>query len=243
MIKPETTPIGSIDAAQSAAMSDHLVRVGHLKAIQKVNEWTDAELARQCGKSQQQVRSWFTGSRNIGERLARELEERLGLVRYALDDRYGKSSIKEPSNRGVASDSGLGVTKRVREMPVIPWAQLATMLALDNASLKQKAPHLDTFAVASGHAKFLQMNDDSMAEEFQPGDHVLFDPTESPRAGDVVLVRLPSNEHFIRIFRPRTAYVFEALPLNSHYQALSSKDDGALVVAVMVEHRRYRRPA
>jgi SOS-response transcriptional repressor LexA len=116
------------------------------------------------------------------------------------------------------------------------------MLASENATLKNKAPHLETFApCAVKVAKFVEMPDDSMSPEIQPGDHLLFDPTEAPRAGDVVLVRLPSNEHFVRAFRPRTAYVFEAVAHNANYQPLTSTDDGALVVAVMVEHRRYRR--
>ena len=65
--------------------------------------------------------------------------------------------------------------------------------------------------------------------------------TELPKAGEVVLVRLPNGEHFVRQFRPRTAFVFEAVALNPHYLPINSVDDQAVVVAVMVEHRSYRR--
>jgi phage repressor protein C with HTH and peptisase S24 domain len=115
------------------------------------------------------------------------------------------------------------------------------MLNLDNSDLDETHLQLETFAPTSLRAKFVAMNDDSMAPDFMPGDHILFDPLEVPRAGDTVLVRLASHEHFVRLFRPRTAYVFEAVAVNPNYQPLSSLEDGALVVAVMVEHRRYRR--
>jgi SOS-response transcriptional repressor LexA len=219
-------------------MSDHLVRVGNLKAHQKTMAWTDSELARQLGKSPQQVRSWYSGDRNIGERLARAIEERLALARYALDDRSQHATTGVvTSGTGRAS----GVTKSVMEVPVLVWTDVHKMLNVENTALRQKAPHLETFAVCSPRAKFLEMPDDSMAPDISPGDHLLIDPTEAPRAGDVVLVRLPSGEHFVRVFRPRTAYVFEAEALNRDYQPLSSKDDVATVVGVMVEHRRYRR--
>ena len=223
-------------------MSDHLVRVGNLKALQKTHGWTDSELARQCGKSPQQVRSWFVGERNIAERLARQLEERLGLARYALDDRGGTTETRDASPQTPYSVGfSVTATTRAKEVPVLAWADIEHMLDTENAALKQKAPHLESFAASSAKAKFVQMPDDSMAPEIQPGDHVLFDPTEAPRAGDVVLVKLPGGEHFVRTFRPRTAYIFAAAPVNAAYQALDSQTDGAIVVGVMVEHRRYRR--
>lgn len=126
-------------------------------------------------------------------------------------------------------------------MPILIWAQLNTMLTNDNATLRSRAPHLETFAAASRNAKFFEVNDDSMAPDYSVGDHVLLDPTEAPHAGDTVLLQLPSGEMYLRVFRPRTAHVFDGVPLNPHYQALSSQADEAAVVAVMIEHRRYRR--
>lgn len=225
-------------AAQSGAMSDHLVRVGHLKQLQKANGWDDSELGRRCGRRPQQVHAWFSGARPIGEKLARSLEEQLGLSRYALDDRAPSSPVERTTHQtGDRNDP-----YRVQQsLPVVTWADLATTMNADNTTLKQKAVHLETYAPSSGQAKFLQVPDDSMEPELSRGDHVLMDPAEAPHAGDIVLVRLPNNEHFLRYFRPRTAYVFEAVPGNANYLPLHSKDDQAVVVAVMVEHRRYRR--
>ncbi len=224
-------------------MSDHLVRVGNLKALQSANGWDDSELARQCGRTPQQVWAWFNGGRDIGEKLARSLEESLNLPRYRLDDRGVAPRTGETTPEwGAASEMAASVTKRPREMPVLSWAQIGQMLEAENSALRSRAPHLETFAAGSSKWKFLRMPDDSMAPVFAAGDHILFDPTEAPRAGDVVLVRISTKEHFVRVFRPRTAQTFEALSLNENYQPLTSSEDGALVVAVMVEHRRYRRP-
>jgi SOS-response transcriptional repressor LexA len=226
-------------------MAEHLVRVGRLKELQKQRSWSDAELARQCRRTPQQVRSWWANERMIGEKLARSLEAELKLPRYWLDERSGAPPLPHGTMEGAplwgaGAAAPQGVTTTARSLPVLRWDQLPTMLASDNAVLRDRAPHLDSFAVASPNAKFLQMQDDSMAPAFMPGDHLLFDPIEAPRAGDTVLVALSSGEHFIRLFQPKTAYVWDAIALNKHYQPLSSQDDQARVVAVMVEHRRYR---
>lgn len=249
MVTASTTPTGVHQAAQSASMSDHLVRVANLKAIQRANGWNDSELARQCRRQPQQVAAWFSNRRMIAERLARSLEEALQLPRYALDDREGHQAPTTPRAGGNTPAYAMGsdvssmavVQRRVREVPVVSWAEIGSMLDVDNSKIRNKAPHLETFATGSARAKFVAMPDDSMRPEFAAGDHVLFDPIEAPRAGDIVLVMTPDAELFIRQFRPRTAYVFDAVALNPNYHPLSSKDDGVAVVAVMVEHRRYRR--
>jgi SOS-response transcriptional repressor LexA len=115
------------------------------------------------------------------------------------------------------------------------------MLMESNTALSAVTPTLDTFAVHSTAAKFLVMPDDSMEPVYSEGDHILFDPAEAPHAGDTVLVRLPSGEHLIRVFKPKTAHQWEAAPINANYQPISSTEAEAAVVAVMVEHRRYRR--
>ena len=226
-------------------MSEHLVRVGRLKQLQRERSWSDAELARQCNRKQQQLNAWWNSTRLIGERLARSLEETLKLPRYWLDDR---PENMPQSAAGEVNKSYKAIAATVIEtatgseaLPVLEWGQLPTMLTLPNASLPRGTPVLDTFVKASRAAKFVAMPDDSMAPTFQPGDHILFDPVEAPRAGDVVLVLIPSGEHFVRTFRPKSAQSWEAAPINAAYDGLTSADDDAKVVAVMVEHRRYRR--
>lgn len=233
-------------------MSDHLVRVDNLKRLQTERGWNDADLARQTGRQPQQVRSWWAypakAGRQIGEKLARALEEELKLPRYSLDERpapnlklvtrEGSQSYLPPQNvHALDSAAQHGGTK----VPVLTWEQLNQMLMESNAALSALTPTLDTFAVHSTAAKFVVMPDDSMEPVYSQGDHILFDPAEAPHAGDTVLIRLSTGEHLIRVFKPKTAHQWEAAPINGNYQPISSTEAEAAVVAVMVEHRRYRR--
>lgn len=231
-------------------MSDHLVRVEQLRRLQAERGWSDADLARHCKRNPQQLRAWWVypgpGGRQIGEKLARSLEEELELPRYSLDQRPGMPPnlpAREGSRgRGVATPVTMApAAQQGTPVPILSWEQLSDMLTISNAEIEAGTPHLDTFAPASSTAKFVAMPDDSMEPVFTEGDHVLFDPAQTPRAGDTILVKLGSGDHFIRVYRPRTAHAWEAAPLNENYQGISSSEDHAVIVAVMVEHRRYRR--
>lgn len=252
MVYKKTTPTDLEQAVYSAAMSDHLVRVDNLRRIQQERGWNDADLARHCKRQPQQLRSWWAypaaGGRQIGEKLARSLEEVLNLPRYSLDerprsaaklaDREGSKSYQQGSTLNAPEAAAPLVGTLV---PVLKWEQLSEMLCEPNNTLGDKVAALGTFATHSQAAKFIAMPDDSMEPVYSEGDHILFDPAEAPHAGDTVLVRVATGEHLVRIFKPRTAHHWEAAAINGNYQSLTSADDGAAVVAVMVEHRRYRR--
>lgn len=222
-------------------MSEHLIRVNNLKSIQAAHGWNDSELGRQCGKSPQQVHSWFKGSREIGEKLARELEEKLQLRRFELDEALPAPKSRETAPTwGATRNARTSGTKSAREMPAFRWADVQRMFDHGpNAAVP--AAHLKTLAASSDQARFVEMPDDSMAPVFSPGDHILFDPAETPRAGDVALIRDKTGEHFVRLYRPRSSTQFEAGAINSNYPSMSSASDDLTVVAVMTEHRRYRR--
>lgn len=252
MVYKKTTPTDLEQAVYSAAMSDHLVRVDNLRRLQQERGWNDADLARHCKRQPQQLRSWWAypaaGGRQIGEKLARSLEEVLNLPRYSLDERPGLAA-KLTAREGRKSHQQ-GSTLNAPEaaaplvgtlVPVLKWEQLSEMLCEPNNTLGDKVAALGTFAIHSQAAKFIAMPDDSMEPVYSQGDHILFDPAEAPHAGDTVLVRVATGEYLVRIFKPRTAHHWEAAAINGNYQSLTSADDGAAVVAVMVEHRRYRR--
>lgn len=248
MVDKPTTPIGLNAGVESPAMSDHLVRVERLKQLQRERGWNDSELARQCNRTPQQIRSWWDPKgRQIGERLARSLEEDLKLPRYWLDERPTQEASLEV-REGVGgyratfkADSQPAAQLLGTAVPVIQWGQLPIMLLETNQRLPAGTPVLGTFAQTSSSSKFVAMPDDSMAPVFSQGDHILFEPAEVPHAGDTVLVRISTGEYFVRTFRPRSAHHWVAEPINSNYESLSTTDDDALtVVAVMTEHRRYR---
>lgn len=239
-----TQPFDLQREAQSDRMSDHLVRLGRLTELMAQRGWDDAELARQTQRKPQQVHSWRAGNRHIGERLARSLEEVLRLPRYWLDERASTAPVMEVREAAVRHYAAPAVVQdapsRQEPVPVLLWDSLSSMLIKPNTSLRAGVPRLLTLAPASRSAKFVAMPDDSMMPLVAPGDHLLFDPAEAPHAGDIVLVRIPTGEHFVRSFRPRTAQAWEGLAANPAYAPLASNSDSALIVAVMVEHRKYR---
>lgn len=251
MVYKPTTADDLEQAVYSPAMSDHLVRVENLKRLQATREWSDADLGRHCGRQPQQVRAWWIypdkNGRQIGEKLARALEEKLALPRYSLDERpvtKSKLTAREGSTSYLQTQliaPGAAAPHVGTKVPVLQWEQLNQMLLQPNDEIRPGTPLLDTFAIHTAAAKFIAMPDDSMEPVYSAGDHILFDPAEAPHAGDTVLVRLSTGEHLVRVFKPKTAHQWEAAPINTNYQPLTSSDDNATVVAVMVEHRRYRR--
>lgn len=263
MIPNETTPFDLVLDAHSGRMSEHLLRVEALREIQRARGWTDSDLARHCGRSPQQVRAWYRqpgakGARNIVEKLARDIEEALGLTPFSLDmsplsraytttafsagESIPAGGISTTYTGGSHSIARLPTaTRGAREVPVVLWARLTEMLDQDNARLRDRAVHLETFASVSSRGKFVQVADDSMSPSFTPGDHILLDPDEAPTAGDVVVVQLPSGEVLLRSFAPRTATSWEGIAANPAYLPVSSETHGARVLAVVVEHRRYRQ--
>lgn len=228
------------DEPSNGGASDR--RVAQLVALKASRGWNDSDLARAIGRKPQQIYAWFTGQRKIGEKLARSIERTLELPPEWLDISASVTTANEPPRAwGTSVHSFSMVTTLPREMPLIKWAQIAAMLNTESADLQGTGQGLETFSPCSTKAKFLEMPDDSMAPLIAKADHLLMDPSVAPIAGDIVLVSIPSGEHFVRSFRPRTAYVFEGVPANPYYQPVSSLDDLAAVVAVMIEHRRYRR--
>src|SRR5262249_20581618 len=105
-------------------------------------------------------------------------------------------------------------------VPVLAWEDLELLTTnndkLAGARLPTLAPELTNFV------KFVAMPDDSMEPDVLCGDHLLFDPALAPAAGDIVLVRLMTGEHFVRTYRPRSSHHFQAAAINTHYQSLSS---------------------
>lgn len=219
-------------ARHQAGVLEHAIRIERLQAHQRAAGWSDSELARQLGKSPSQIHAWATGQRNIGERLARQIEELLELPISFLDER-----VMPPGDLARTNASGLTPEHLV---PVLDWPSLGALLTVTNCEIGAACVHLGTASQATETAKFVEMNDTSMAPDVGPGDHLLIDPAVAPRAGDLVLVRLPSGEHLVRkhVVKTGTASRFEAL--NADYATLTSTDDRAVAVGTVIEQRRYR---
>ena len=231
-------------------MGESLIRVERLKALRDARQWDDSELARRVKRSQSQVSDWFNLRRKIGEKLARAIEEELKLPRFYLDERQNADGMdsQPPQSGGLPPLGGttMGVaevTKGVQLVPRVQWGELEYMLEDNESPSLVAREQIETYVVASRRAKMVQVadGDDSMADQIQPGDHLLLDPEITPRAGDIVLIAVRGGERVIRKYLPRAGGAFSAQAANPNYAELRSDIDGLEVLAVMLEHRRYRR--
>lgn len=98
----------------------------------------------------------------------------------------------------------------------------------------------------SENAFALEIEGLSMTPEFSPGDRVILDPALSPRPGDCVVAKNGREEATFKKYRARGIdesgrETFELVPLNPDYPTISSERERVVIIAVMVEHRRYRR--
>lgn len=92
----------------------------------------------------------------------------------------------------------------------------------------------------SGSAFALEIRDEAMLPEFKEGDKIIIDPEVQPRPGDFVLFSHDDAVDF-RKYRPRTADVFELMPLNDDFSSIRSDVTQVNIIGTMVEHRKYRR--
>ena len=234
---------------QSPDMSDSLVRLNNLKVLMRDRGWSQSDLGKHVGRSRTQVNNWLQGERSIGERIARSIEEKLGLPRYSLDDRPGQTAHtraifttapgKAPLKVG-ESPQRWSVTTAHKVFPVVSWeAATRTMSAVPNER-SAALPTLTSYTLAANdRSVFLIVRDDAMAPTFNVGDHILVDPEAPVRAGDAALMELPTGELLLRSYRPRTTATFEAAPENAAYATLNSSSDGVRLLGRVVEHRRY----
>ena len=89
------------------------------------------------------------------------------------------------------------------------------------------------------NAYALTITDDSMVPVFSRGDKIIVDPDVRPVPGDYVVASTPSGFVF-RKYR-LLEEGFSLRPLNEDYPPIAG--DKARVVAVMLEHRVYRKVA
>jgi SOS-response transcriptional repressor LexA len=94
---------------------------------------------------------------------------------------------------------------------------------------------------AIGQRSFaIEIEGDSMRPLFRPGDRVVVDPDIRAEPGDFVLARVSGAITF-RKYRARGDAAFELAPMNDDWPVLHSDAANIEVLAVMVEHRSYRK--
>lgn len=207
-------------------------------------------LARVAGVSSSAVSQWKAGLiRDLKAKSAANIQRELGysatwINEGELPETVAGEGVPAGPYSGVPTPLGGSVSPRlVRKtaayLPVLPWDRLTQMRLPNDRSALQDLPLQPVANPASPYAKLVEVNDLAMAPRLRAGDLLQFDPDVKPVPHAIILVRDGSGQHYVRIYRQRTATVWEAAPADAGYATLSSDVDDLTLVAVAT-HRTER---
>lgn len=179
-----------------------------------------AEFSERVGRSKTQISGLTTGWRNMGEKLAREFERKLG-----LEDGYFDQITDDKDGNLVKT-----VLDKVR-VPLIAWESLLGEDSGQPIEVIMAGNNIPTSAQA------LEVRDKSMLPTFAIGDQIIYVPDKAPRPSDFV-VAVADGEPVMRKYRVISKDVFELVPLNSDYPTLSSNTSAIELCGVVVQLRK-----
>jgi SOS-response transcriptional repressor LexA len=256
--------------------------IARMKSIEEIRrDNLQAVIDSRCGGSQTAaarvlgyerstlVNHWTRGRKNIGNDVARAIEDAFKLPKNWMDAEHSSPNVDAPVSapkRGVIKDSPTSSRNilnsdgrarfdqnvapapiGVRHIPIISYVQAGMMTeAMDPFALGEGFELVLTDLDVSEGTFGLRIKGDSMLDEFKEGDVVIIDPAVHPLPGDFVVAKNSEEEATFKKYRPRGTsdrgeMVFELVPLNDDYPTLQSERDHLHVIGVMVEHRKYRR--
>lgn len=208
-----------------------------LLAAREKRGWTQQQLAEALGVSTQAVSQWETG------KTFPRSPTRIRTIASALNVRWtylvGYAESPEDQNR---LDTSMVPVLRISDAYsalVSPTHDVKFLVADTGLTLFPTYKPRDV-SVA------LEIDDDSMAPIFQPGDHAIFDYGVFPLPGDIAVVAIHEKQKImVRRFRLRSESgqeVQDFYPLNEDYpvETVPSAQHGD-VKGTVVEHRRYRK--
>lgn len=193
---------------------------------------TQAQLARLVGVKQQTI-SYICGTDNpaTSSRYATKIAQALGVNPAWLQS--GEGSQHDPVVR-IELD---GREVAVRQVPLLEGDEA---VAFAEGREAKQGKTLMTDAEISTRAFAMEIEGESMAPAFKPGDRVVIDTKVMPEPGDFVAAKAQGLLTF-RKYRARGADLFELVPLNEDWPVLRSDQCEIKILGVMAEHRSYRR--
>ncbi|QTP33506.1 putative HTH-type transcriptional regulator [Burkholderia glumae] len=189
------------------------------------------------------IRQMLSGSRKVTENTVRAIEAIPGMG-------YWFDPLSTLAKEHYAEQSSVNVRPApigARRVPLISYVQAGRMSeAVDPFPPGAAFEYLLTDLELSEHAFALEIEGLSMAPEFNPGDRIIVDPAITQRPGDFVVAKNGHEEATFKRYRVRGINaageeVFELVPLNPDYPTINSEIQPVKIIAVMVEHRRYRK--
>lgn len=201
-----------------------------VKRMLKLKGMTQAELARIVGVKQQTI-SYICSEANPAQtsRYSAQIASALGINPVWLQTGQG-----DPNDLTVPITVE-GTVIRAAQIPVLDGAGAKDLL--EAKPLTSKGFVMTDRLSGAGFA--LEIEGDSMAPRFNPGDVVVIDTTLRPEPGDYVCSLLQSGAITFRRYRQRQ-HGYVLVPENPDWDELT-EDAIAKIVGVMVEHRTYRK--
>lgn len=214
----------------SALSGPNKVRIDNLtRVMQTMGSW--AELARRINKRPSQISDMVRGKKSFGDRVARDIELKLGLPRLALDDPSAELQVV-PVLR----------TTTPRRIPM--WKLTDTHALLEGRTSPSDATESISVGDDCPPSAFgIRLNNDSMEPKFAAGDELIFDCARRPKAGNYVIAVSENiseavfRQYVVTAVNESGQDVYELRPLNSVYPTLSSTTNKLTICGVLIERR------
>lgn len=188
---------------------------------------TQAEFANRHDLNASYISQLLSGTRNFGERAARNMEEKIGLPAGALS-RPGGDAIDGEFVRISGAlqhfQNVEGAPMAVKDglVPVVGMAQLGTDGYFE--ALDYPVGHGDGYIRISSddpNAYALKVVGNSMEPRIRSGEFVIIEPNKPYVAGDEVLVRTTSGQSMIKVFMYARDGMVRLLSVNDAHPPLT----------------------
>lgn len=178
-------------------------------------------LSARAGRSYSYWRDLLTDeSKSFGEKIARSIEESLGLPAMWLD---------EPIEARNASDSTEPYPSAGRDSPS---KMMAHSMSYGSFHTPPTITWEEVLKIELPSEFVLKVPDDAIAAQHPCGTQMVFGTQAPLKPGKAVLVRDRSGELFVRIYGNVRGARWQALASNHAHATLDSETDGLTVVAV-----------
>jgi phage repressor protein C with HTH and peptisase S24 domain len=204
-------------------MDIHDIRLANVRALLAERfDGNQAALAREVGKDATYVSRWFTETvhrKRIGEQVAREIEQRLGLPPGVLDIVQPTHRVQEPTAAWEYTDSWL------RDIPVVGTAQMGDDGYWDEL---QHPPGfgdgLIRYPTRDRNAYALRVKGDSMRPRIRPGEFVIVEPNSAVEPGDEVLVKTRDGRSMVKMLSNRRNGLVELRSVNENHPPITLEE-------------------
>lgn len=227
---------GKSKAGSTSRMNDiYSIRRANLTLLLKEQfDSTQAKLAALMDCEASLVSRLLTGRQNIGTRMARSIETKVGRPENWMDSPQlsGQSSLAQQMTGKYNVVDGPPLQMAV---PLISWVQAGQWEAvIDNLHAGDAEKWIHTTAHVGPHAYALRVVGDSMtnpsgAPSFPEGTIIILDPERPSDTGKFVVVRQKQGEECTFKQLVRDAGRWYLKPLNPRYPLLELADDAAVV--------------